>query len=52
MTIEPLRARERSGLLRGLMFVHMKAGLDADTKRLRFSQRTYGLQRSTLSPPA
>ncbi len=25
-----LAARQRSGLLRGLMFLHMKAGLDAD----------------------
>lgn len=25
-----LSARRRSGLLRGLMFLHMKAGLDSD----------------------
>jgi hypothetical protein len=30
-----LDARRRSGLLRSLMFLHMKAGLDADVIRLR-----------------
>lgn len=45
-----LAARRRSGLLRGLMFVHMKAGLDADPIRLRFSQEPYELRRAPLSP--
>jgi predicted acylesterase/phospholipase RssA len=44
-----LRARERSGLLRGLMFLHMKAGLDADTKHLRFSQQSSTLRQALLS---
>jgi len=45
-----LEARRRSGLLRGLAFLHMKAGLDADVIRLRFSQEAYGLERAPLSP--
>ncbi len=45
-----LDARRRSGLLRGLMFLHMKSGLDADVIRLKFSQDTYQLDRSPLSP--
>ena len=45
-----LDARRRTGLLRGLMFLHMKAGLDADVIRLLFSQETYELRRSPLSP--
>ncbi|MGA7415808.1 MAG: patatin-like phospholipase family protein [Bryobacteraceae bacterium] len=45
-----LSARLRSGLLRGLMFLHMKAGLDADTVRLRFSQESYDIERAALSP--
>ena len=45
-----LSARVRSGLLRGLMFLHMKAGLDADTIRLTFSQESYKVQREPLSP--
>ena len=45
-----LEARRRSGLLRGLTFLHMKAGLDADVIRLRFSQEAYGLERTPLSP--
>jgi predicted acylesterase/phospholipase RssA len=44
-----LDARLRSGLLRGLMFLHLKSGLDADIIRLRFSQDTYQLRRSPLS---
>src|SRR5262249_39948547 len=44
-----LDARRRSGLLRGLMFLHMKSGLDADVIRLRFSQEAYQLKRSPLS---
>ena len=43
-------ARLQTGLLRGLMFLHMKAGLDADTIRLRFSQESYTLEREPLSP--
>jgi hypothetical protein len=45
-----LSARRRTGLLRGLMFLHMKAGLDVDPIRLSFSQETYELQRRPLSP--
>ena len=45
-----LAARLRTGLLRGLMFLHMKAGLDADTIRLRFSQESYEVHREPLSP--
>jgi hypothetical protein len=44
-----LGARRRSGLLRGLMTVHMKAGLAADPIRLSFSQQSYSLQRSPLT---
>jgi predicted acylesterase/phospholipase RssA len=44
-----LAARRRSGLLRGLSFVHMKDGLDADPIRLRFSQAGYDLPRRPLS---
>jgi hypothetical protein len=40
----------RSGLLRGLMFLHMKAGLDADVIHLRFSQETYPLEHTPLTP--
>jgi hypothetical protein len=45
-----LCARHFSGLIRGLMFLHMKAGLDADTMRLPFSMQTYSIVRSGLSP--
>lgn len=49
-TFGDLEARRQSGLLRGLMFQHMKAGLDADTVRLGFSQESYELHREVLSP--
>jgi hypothetical protein len=45
-----LAARKRTGLLRGLMFLHMKAGLDADPIRLAFSQEAYEIRRAPLSP--
>jgi len=45
-----LAARVRTKLVRGLMFLHMKDGLDADVIRLKFSQDSYDLHRSTLSP--
>ncbi len=45
-----LAARLRSGLLRGLMFLHMKEGLDADVVRLKNAQDSYDLQRAPLSP--
>jgi len=45
-----LDARKRSGLLRGLMFLHMKAGLDADPIRLMFSQEACESRRTPLSP--
>jgi hypothetical protein len=44
-----LTARKRSGLLRGLMFLHMKAGLDADTIHLKFSQEPYEIRREPLT---
>jgi hypothetical protein len=45
-----LESRRRSGLLRGLTFLHMKAGLDADVIRLRFSQGVSSLESAPLSP--
>ena len=45
-----LDARRRSGRLRGLMFLHMKAGLDADVLRLNFVRDAYDLQREPFSP--
>ena len=45
-----LEARKQSGLLRGLMFQHMQAGLDADPIRLKFSQEPYESRRMPLSP--
>jgi predicted acylesterase/phospholipase RssA len=45
-----LESRRRSGLLRGLAFVHMKAGLDADVIRLRFSNEVSSLESTPLSP--
>jgi hypothetical protein len=45
-----LESRRRSGLLRGLAFVHMKAGLDADVIRLRFSHEVSSLESTPLSP--
>ena len=45
-----LSARRRSGLLRGLMFLHMKAGLDSDVIHLRFSQESYALEHTPLTP--
>jgi len=49
-TYADLRSRQASGLIRGLMFLHMKAGLDADTIRLPFSQESFLVERSPLSP--
>jgi len=45
-----LEAHRRSGLLRGLMFLHMKAGLDANVIRLPFSSESYELEMSKLAP--
>lgn len=45
-----LSARVRTKLIRGLMFLHMKDGLDADPIRLKFSQESYAMQRTQLSP--
>lgn len=47
---EHLSSRKLSGLVRGLMFLHMKAGLDADPRRLRFSQEPFVVRREPLSP--
>ena len=49
-TFGDLTARRLSGLVRGLMFLHMKSGLDADTIRLPFSQESFEIERSPLSP--
>ena len=45
-----LEARRRSGLLRGLMFLHMKEGLAADPIPLPFSEVPVKLARSQLTP--
>jgi len=45
-----LAARVRTKLLRGMMFLHMKDGLDADVIRVQFSQEAYDLRRAPLSP--
>lgn len=47
-----LDARLRTKLIRGLMFLHMKDGLDADPIRLEFSQESYTTQRTSHSPLA
>lgn len=44
-----LEARRRSGLLRTLVFVHMKAGLDANVIHLPFSRESYQLEVTKLS---
>jgi predicted acylesterase/phospholipase RssA len=45
-----LDARRRSGLLRGLMFLHMKAGLNAGVIRLRDTTESYDVEVTPLSP--
>jgi predicted acylesterase/phospholipase RssA len=45
-----LSSRRQVGLLSGLMFLHMKAGLDADVKRRVDSQASYEIRRTVLSP--
>jgi predicted acylesterase/phospholipase RssA len=45
-----LSARRMTGLMRGMMFLHMKAGLDADPIRLDFSDEAYTLKRAMLTP--
>jgi hypothetical protein len=45
-----LSARKLTGLVRGLMSLHMKAGLDADPIRLEFSDEAYTLTRAPMSP--
>lgn len=45
-----LAARVRTKLIRGMMFLHMKDGLDADVIRLSFSEEVYDLHRAPLSP--
>ncbi|MDM0110669.1 patatin-like phospholipase family protein [Variovorax sp. J22R133] len=44
-----LVARRQSGLLRSLMFLHMKAGLDADVVRRTDSQESYEIERNVMS---
>jgi predicted acylesterase/phospholipase RssA len=45
-----LAARRQTGLLTSLMFLHMKAGLDADVVRRADSQESYEIERSAMSP--
>ena len=45
-----LTARRQTGLLRGLMFVHMKEGLDRDPIQLPFSTDRHRLDRPPLTP--
>ena len=45
-----LASRQQVGLLSGLMFLHMKAGLDADVKRRTHSQASHLVQRTVLTP--
>jgi predicted acylesterase/phospholipase RssA len=45
-----LQARKLTGLLSGLMFLHMKAGLSGGTIRRKTSQSTYQIKRTALSP--
>jgi len=45
-----LAARVRAKLIRGMMFLHMKDGLDADVIRLKFSEEAYDIHRTPLSP--
>lgn len=45
-----LAARVRTKLIRGLMFLHMKDGLDAEPIRLKFSQESYATRRESFSP--
>ena len=44
-----LDVRRRSGFLRGLMFLHMKSGLSADTVRRKTSQASVVLTRRALT---
>ena len=44
-----LSARRQVGLLRTLMFVHMKAGLDSDVLRRTYSQRSFSVRQSALT---
>jgi predicted acylesterase/phospholipase RssA len=45
-----LAARVRTKLVRGMIFLHMKEGLDADPVRLKFSNEAYDVRRAPLSP--
>jgi hypothetical protein len=45
-----LDARRRSGRLRGVMFLHMKAGLEGNVIPLSFSQDTDALEDKPLTP--
>jgi predicted acylesterase/phospholipase RssA len=45
-----LDARRRSGLLRGLMFLHMKAGLDAGVIHLADTTESYDVEVTQLTP--
>lgn len=45
-----LSSRRLSGLVRSVMYLHMKAGLDADLIRLKFSNVPYDVHRSTVTP--
>jgi hypothetical protein len=49
-TFADLSARRSSGAIRALLFLHMKAGLSAETIRLPFSQETFAVEHTALSP--
>jgi predicted acylesterase/phospholipase RssA len=49
-TFADLNVRRTSGAIRALLFLHMKAGLDAETIRLPFSQATFAVEHTALSP--
>ncbi len=44
-----LSVRLKSGLLRGMMFLHMKSGLDANVVRLPFDHNAFDIERKPLS---
>lgn len=44
-----LETRRRSGFVRGLMFLHMKAGLDAPTVRRKAAQASYDVKHRPLT---
>jgi predicted acylesterase/phospholipase RssA len=49
-TVASLNSRRAAGAIRGLLFLHMKAGLNPETIRLPFSQESFQVEHSVLSP--